>query len=115
MAAGNPEARVHFPPTCRGVGMQCANGDECRSGRCIPKSDGAPRCARTTSNRKNKLGGKGSPSLTCTFYANGCPSTTIKDAITNASDSPDAVVIDGNTASTCNNSYDADSSTCVYP
>ena len=87
------EARVQIPPTCRGVGMQCIAGDECCSGRCIAKDDGTSRCARKTSNRKKKHGGKGSTSLTCTVCANGCPYTTIEDAIANAPDGPDTVVI----------------------
>ncbi len=52
------DARVQIPPTCRSVGMQCAIGDECCSGRCIAKLDGTSRCARKTSNRKRKSHGK---------------------------------------------------------
>ena len=44
-------ARITIPPTCRNAGSTCAEDDDCCSGRCIAKSDGKSRCARTTSNR----------------------------------------------------------------
>lgn len=44
-------ARITIPPTCRNAGSACAVDDDCCSGRCIAKSDGKSRCARTTSNR----------------------------------------------------------------
>lgn len=81
--------------------MQYTLGDECRSGRRIPKPDRTSCCTRKTSNRKKKHIGKDATSLTCTVCANG-------------PDGPDAVTIDGNTASTCTNDYDPDSPNRVY-
>ena len=95
------EARVQVPPICGGTGMQCASGDECCSGRCIVKSDGTSRCARTPSNRKKKKkkgGGGGSapvPPPDCTVCANGCPYSTIEEAILNAADGSEVTIYQG--------------------
>ena len=81
------EARVQIPPTCRSVGMQCATGDECCSGRCIVKSDGTSRCARKTSNRKKKNKGSGSTTPagpTCTVCPSGCEYAAIESAVESA-------------------------------
>ncbi|MFM8594666.1 MAG: hypothetical protein ACKOCK_09790 [Chloroflexota bacterium] len=81
------EARVQIPPTCRSVGMQCATGDECCSGRCIMKSDGTSRCARKTSNRKKKKNGGGSTTPvgpTCTVCSSGCEYAAIESAVESA-------------------------------
>lgn len=48
------DARLQIPPTCGGAGSSCSGGDQCCSGRCVMKSDGFSRCARTTSNRPDK-------------------------------------------------------------
>ena len=51
------EAVVPVPPICRSTGMECTDGAECCSGRCIAKrlkNGGGFRCARKTSNRKKK-------------------------------------------------------------
>ena len=48
------DAVLNIPPRCRNAGSACQTGDVCCSGRCITKADGSMRCARTTSNRKQK-------------------------------------------------------------
>ena len=51
------EAVVPVPPVCRSTNMECTDGAQCCSGRCIAKrlkSGGGSRCARKTSNRKKK-------------------------------------------------------------
>ncbi len=83
------DARVQIPPTCRSVGMQCAIGDECCSGRCIAKADGTSRCARKTSNRKkkNKSGGGSTPPPVpppppiCNVCPSGCEYAAIESAV----------------------------------
>lgn len=96
------EANVARPPImCRSTGMQCITGTECCSGRCLLKEDGTSRCARTTSNRKKKKkksGGGGSapvPPPDCTVCANGCPYSTIEEAILNAADGSEVTIYQG--------------------
>ena len=92
------EARVQVPPTCGGTGMQCASGDECCSGRCILKSDGTSRCARTTSNRKKKGMTKNAdsgPPPNCTVCASGCAHRTIEQAILHAEPGAEVTIHQG--------------------
>ena len=69
------DARLQIPPTCGGAGSSCTGGDQCCSGRCVMKSDGFSRCARTTSNRpdkKKKKKKKGSGGETCIGEDDDC-------------------------------------------